>query len=184
MFDLSLSDGKEAKKVIKQAADDVDQVKRLSSNFIVLTMEPYMSYTSLQKTNCGRTSTNGSPHRIHQLTITLRVIPITRRRQPGSFEAAFSGNGNQQLRCFGFMENVSTLPLLTLYRLMRSLNVAGSGKSILWLVDVYLYPSYVTKFLSVLRSSKILKPCARPETHRWRIFILTFGTPTSRACTI
>ena len=146
MFDLSRSDGKEAKKVNKQAADDVDQVKRLSSNFIALTMESYMPYTSLQKTNCGRTSTNGSPHRIHQLIITLRVIPITRRRQPGSLEAAFSGNGNQQLRCFGFMENVSTLPLLTLYRLMRSLNVAGSGKSILWLVDVYLYPSYVTNF--------------------------------------
>jgi hypothetical protein len=34
MINLSRSDGKEANQVIKQAADDVDQVKRLSSNFI------------------------------------------------------------------------------------------------------------------------------------------------------
>ena len=36
--------------------------------------------------------------------------------------------------------------------------------------------------LSVPRSSKILKPCARPETRQWPIFILTFGTPASKAC--
>ena len=34
MFNLSLSDGKAANEVIKQAANDVDQVKRSSSNFI------------------------------------------------------------------------------------------------------------------------------------------------------
>ena len=117
MFSLSRSDGKEANQVIKQAADDVDQVKRLSSSFIILTME---SHTSLKKTNYGRISTDGFPHRIHQLTITLRVILITRRQQHGSFKAEFSGNGIQQARCFGFTGNVSTLPLLASYRLMRS----------------------------------------------------------------
>ena len=141
MFNLDRTDGKEANQVIKQAADDVDQVKRLLSNFIILTME---SYASLQKTNCGRTSTNGFPHQIHQLIITLRVILTTRRQQLGSFKAAFSGSGNQQVRCFGFTGNVRPFLLLTQYSLTGSRIIAGSGKSILWSVYVYLYPSYAT----------------------------------------
>ena len=101
---------------IKQAADDADQVKRSSFNFI-FTMSPY---TSFQENCRGRTFTNGFPHRIHQLTITLRVIPITRRQQPGSFKEAFSGDGNQQVRSFGFTGKVRYLLLLAGYPLMRS----------------------------------------------------------------
>jgi hypothetical protein len=132
-FNLDRSDGKESNQVIKQTANDVDQVKRSSSlNLIGSNLAPY---TSFQKTSCGRTSTNGSPHQIRRLIITLRAVLITRRWQPGSFKAAFSGNGNQQARFFGFMGNVRTVPLLT--RLPSDdIFIAGSGKSILWLVDV------------------------------------------------
>ena len=132
-FNLDRSDGKETNQVIKQTANDVDQVKRSSSpNFISTNCG---TYTSFQKTNYERTSTNGSPHQIRRLIITLRAVLITRRWQPGSFKAAFSGNGNQQARFFGFTGNARTVPLLT--RLPSDdIFIAGSGKSILWLVDV------------------------------------------------
>jgi hypothetical protein len=65
---------------MKQTTNDVDQVKRLSSpDSSVLTIETIEPYTSLQKTNYGRTSTDGSPHWIHQPTITLRVVLVTRK---------------------------------------------------------------------------------------------------------
>jgi hypothetical protein len=104
MFNFSHADGNAGNQVAKQTANEVDQVKRSSSpNFISLPMD---SYTSLQRTNCGRTSTNGSPHQIRRLIITLPVILITRKQQPGSLRAACSGSGNQQARSFGFTGNV------------------------------------------------------------------------------
>ena len=120
IFNWSHADGNAltANQVTKQIANDVDQVDRSSSsNFMVLAMD---FYTSFQKTDRGRTSTNGSPHRIRRLIITLRVILITRKPQRGSFKATFSANGNQQARYFGSMGNVRSLPLLTGYPLMRS----------------------------------------------------------------
>ena len=77
-------------------------------------------YTSFQKTGCGKTFTNGSLHRIRQLTITLPVILTTRKQQPGSLKAAFFGNGNRHLLFFGFTGNVRPLPLLTRYPLVTS----------------------------------------------------------------
>ena len=118
-------------------------VRHLTSS--VLTMRPYMSF---QKNNCGRTSTNGFPHRIRQLTITLPVIPITRKMRLGSFKAVFSANGNQQARSSGFTGNVRFLPSLTGYPLMRFRILAGSGKSTLWFVFFYCYTSFVTNFSS------------------------------------
>ena len=116
VFNLDRSDGKETNQVIKQTANDVDQVKRSSSlNPIGSNFVPYSSF---QKANCGRTSTNGSAHRIRRPIITLRAVLITRRRQPGSFKAEFSANGNQQARSSGFTENVRTVPLLTRHPLM------------------------------------------------------------------
>ena len=40
MFNLGRSDGKAVNQVIKQAANDVDKVKRSSSNFISIDCEP------------------------------------------------------------------------------------------------------------------------------------------------
>src|SRR6266852_9468440 len=45
---------------------------RPSETFVVSTHQLYLDpYASIQRTNCGRASTNGSPHRIRQLTLTL-----------------------------------------------------------------------------------------------------------------
>ena len=91
---MSCSDAKEARQVMEQTANDVDQVKRSSSLDLIgidYTVDPY---TSFQKTNCGRASTDGSPHRIRQLTITLPVILITKNPQHGSLEEAVTRNGN------------------------------------------------------------------------------------------
>jgi len=71
-------------------------------------MEPYESF---QKTDCGRASTNGSPHRIHQLTITLLVVLITRKLQRGSSKVPFTRDGNPKVRSFGFMGSVRPIPI-------------------------------------------------------------------------
>jgi hypothetical protein len=71
-------------------------------------MEPYASF---QKINCGRASTNGSPHRILQLTITSRVVLITRKWQRGSSKEGFTRNGNPKVRSFGSMASVRPVPI-------------------------------------------------------------------------
>ena len=88
---------------ISKTVDNVDQVKRSSSPNLVSTKE---SYKSFQKTNCGRQSTNGSPHRIRRRTITLRVVLITRKQQPGFLKGASFRSGNPQVHFFGSTENV------------------------------------------------------------------------------
>jgi hypothetical protein len=88
---------------IAKTVDDADQVKRSSSPNLVSTKE---SYKSFQKTNCGRKSTNGSPHRIRRRTITLRVVLIARKQQPGFFKEASFRSGNPQVHFFGSTENV------------------------------------------------------------------------------
>ena len=106
---MRCSDGKEARQVIEQAANDVDQVKRSSSpTSSALTIE---AYTSFQKTNYGRASSDGSPHRIRQLTITLPVVLITKNQQLGSSKERFTTNGSQKDPCFGFMESVRPFPI-------------------------------------------------------------------------
>ena len=88
---------------------DMKQVERSSSpNLIKIGLEPYASF---QKTDCGRASTNGSPHPIRQLTITLRVILITRKLQRGSSKETFTRNGNQEVLSFGFTESVRPVPI-------------------------------------------------------------------------
>ena len=90
-------------KEIAQPVDDVVQVKRSSSPHLVSTKE---SYESFQKTNCGRKSTNGSPHRIRRRTITWRVVLIARKQQLGFFKEASFRSGNPQVHFFGSTENV------------------------------------------------------------------------------
>jgi hypothetical protein len=80
-----------------------------------------------------------APQRIRQLTITSHAILITRKPQTGSSKGAFSGNGNQKVLLSGLTENVRyppSAPTLVI--------VAGSGKSILWFVDLQLHPSWIT----------------------------------------
>src|SRR5258708_39602134 len=98
----------------------------------VLAMEPYPIF---QGTNCGRTLTNGLPHRTCRRTTTLHVVLITRNQQRGSFKAGSIRNGGQQAHFFGSMENVCTLLFPIRFSLIPSCLVAGSGKSVIWLVD-------------------------------------------------
>ena len=93
----------ESVRRIANTADDVDQLKRSSSPHLVSTKEFYESF---QKTNCGRKSTNGSPHRIRRRTITWRVVLIARKQQLGFFKEASFRSGNPQVHFFGSTENV------------------------------------------------------------------------------
>jgi hypothetical protein len=101
-------DGKEARVVIQQAADDVDQVKRSSSPNRV----DIHAQASLQGINYDRISVDGSRHQIRLQIITLRIIPTTREPRHGSSKAVFTRIGNQQRlsRFSGFMENVRPSP--------------------------------------------------------------------------
>ena len=91
--------------------DRVDQVIR--SSFLDLISAAYsaLPIISFQKTNYGRTSTNGSPHWIHPLTIISPVILITRKAQHGSSRETFTGSGNQRVPSFGFTESVRSVPI-------------------------------------------------------------------------
>jgi hypothetical protein len=121
LSNLNCSDGKEARQVMTQTANDVDQVKRSSSPNLNCTGHGNLRPRTLfQKPNYRRTSTNGSPHRIHRLTTTLRAVLITRKWRLGSFKAVFSGNGSQQVRSFGFTGNVCSVPLIMRYSSMTS----------------------------------------------------------------
>jgi hypothetical protein len=100
----------EAWMVIAENLRAIKQVERSSSpNFIDMVME---SYGSFQKTNCGRASTNGSPHRIRRLTITLRVVLITRKLQYGSSKETFTRNGNLKVLSCGFTASVRLVSIL------------------------------------------------------------------------
>jgi hypothetical protein len=63
---------------------------------------------SFQGINYDRIFVDGSRHQIRLLTITLRVMLITREPRHGSTEAVFTRIGNQQIlnHYSGFMENV------------------------------------------------------------------------------
>jgi hypothetical protein len=104
LFNLNRSDGKEARQVMEQTANDVDQVKRsyhLTSS--ALTEELYSSF---QKSNCARASTTGSPRRIRRLIIILPVKLIIGNPQCGSSRETFTRNGNQKDPSFGSTESV------------------------------------------------------------------------------
>ena len=84
------------------------QVERSSYPLIGISYEPYAPF---QITNCGRASTNGSPHRIRQLTTILRVVLMISKWQLGSSKERFTRNGNPKVRSFGFMESVRLVPV-------------------------------------------------------------------------
>jgi hypothetical protein len=125
---------------------------------------------------------DGSLHQTHPRTITLRVVPITREQQPGSFKAIYIMSGNRNLRFSGSTENVRLC--LTFYQTPPDsiLCVAGAGKSILWSVVLLRFPSKmvdVVYHLPVLQSLKTSKLCAMLVKPRWLISISTSGTPAN-----
>ena len=100
---------------MEQTANDVDQVKRSSSLDLIgidYTVDPY---TSFQKTNYGRASTDGSFHRIRPQIITLRVVLITKNQQLGFSKETFTRNGNQKELSSGFTESVRLVPISIRY---------------------------------------------------------------------
>ena len=97
-------DAKEGRAVTKQTAGNVDQVKSSSSPSIINAICAALPF--LQRINCGRTFTNGYPHRIRLRTITSHVTLITKERRPGSSKEASSRGGCPRDRSFGFTVNV------------------------------------------------------------------------------
>src|SRR6266852_5631006 len=102
-------EGKETRVVIQQVADDMDQVKRLSSSFRVDIR--VQAKPSLQGINYGRTFADGSLRRIPLLTTTLPAAPIASKQRTGFFKEVSSPNGNPMAHFCGSTENVRCLVL-------------------------------------------------------------------------
>ena len=99
----------ESRMAIAENLRTTKQVERSSSpNLVDIS---YGALCTFQNANCGRASTNGSPHRIRQLTIILRVVLITRKMQRGSSKEIITRNGNQKVPSCGFTESVRPVPL-------------------------------------------------------------------------
>jgi archaellum component FlaC len=98
---------------VQRTANDVDEIKRWSSLTSVLPSAGQEPNPFFQKTNCGRTFTNGSLRRTPRRTTTSHVVLITRNPQPGFFKAASFRTGNQLDRSYGSTENVRPIFFLT-----------------------------------------------------------------------
>ena len=98
--------GKEARAVVQQTAEHVDQIERSWSHNLVGS-GCGGSYI-LQEPSHGTTFINGSLHRTHPPITTLHVLLIRREPQTGSFKGVSSPDGSQQIpiHYFGFMANV------------------------------------------------------------------------------
>jgi len=92
-----------------------------------------------QVPNCRETFEAGSPPQIHGKITTLPVGHGTKRPGRGLSTARHSQNGKllDQLPSYGLMGNVSYRPALTFSQILMVFPfVAGSGKSVLWYVDI------------------------------------------------
>ena len=87
-----------------------------------------------QESKCDKTSTIGFLPRIPQQIMKLLSIRTMMEQPPGSFMVVFLKNGGQLLRYCGYMANVRTCHTLALSTSQACILVAGSGKSVLWLV--------------------------------------------------
>ena len=144
MFDWSHADGNvlAANQVTKPTAKDVDQVIRSSSpNFIGAGhgLLHIISENRLRK-NIHKWLSPSDPSTNHNIACD------THNKKTATW--FFQGNIFREWKSTGSLLWIhgkrAFLSLLTGYPLTRSRIIAGSGKSILWLVDVYLYPSCVT----------------------------------------
>ena len=79
----------------------------------------------------------GSLRQIHGKITTLRASHTLAEPPHGLFKVALLLNGNRpvQVRCYGFMENVSVSDPYASAGLMLLASVAGAGKSVLWCVN-------------------------------------------------
>ena len=166
--------------MIKQAANDVDQVKRLSSpNFINTEYRPLHIISENQlRESIHKWLSPVDPSTNHNIACD------THHKKAASW--FFQGSIFREWKSAGSLLWVhgKRAPSPASYPILSDdiLNCSWLRQKYS-LVSGKFYLLYVTKFSSVLRSSKILKPCVRPEKHQWPISILTFGTTTSKACT-
>ena len=103
-------------------------------NFLLLPHLLLEAQSWLQEGECDKTSTVGFLPLI-PLQITISPAMLTMREQPpGSFRVVSLKSGDQRLRSCGYMANVclrhSLLPSIS----QTCILIAGSGKSVLWLV--------------------------------------------------
>ncbi len=92
----------------------------------------------LQESKRDKTSTVGFLPLIPQQIMKLLATPTLREQRPGSFKVVFLKNGGQLLRSCGYMANVRSCHSLALSTSQTCILVAGSGKSVLWLVTSLL----------------------------------------------
>ena len=97
-----------------------------------------VSSTCLQGINRERASENGYPLRIHQQITTSRAIFTLEELPSGSSNAVCLANGSRLALYCGSMANVRSSNSSTIGSSSPSTFLAGSGKTILWLVITQL----------------------------------------------
>jgi len=88
----------------------------------------------LQESKCDKTSTAGFLPLIPQPIIILLATLTMREQPPGSFKVVCLDSGDQHPRSCGYMANVCFRHSLRPSTSQTIVLVAGSGKSVLWLV--------------------------------------------------
>jgi hypothetical protein len=119
-----LPDDKEARAMMQQ--------EKRSSFFTPTTF--YEAQSCLQESKCDKTSTAGFLPLIPQRIIISPATLTMMEQPPGSFGAACLKSGDQRLRSCGYMANVCFRHSLQLTTSYTYILIAGSGKSVLWLV--------------------------------------------------
>ena len=89
----------------------------------------------LQERKCDNTSTVGFLPLIPQRIMILPATPTIREQPAGSFRVVCLKSGDQPLRSCGYMANVCFRHSLHPSISQICILVAGSGKSVLWLVS-------------------------------------------------
>ena len=116
---------------MQKISDDLNKMKCLfSCGMVIKEREAKL----LQVINCGRRFRSGCPLRIHRLTTTLHVKPITMGPPRGSSKGKCMVNGRRGALFCGPTEIVRFFLFSLPLSLIVSGFVAGSGKSVLWWV--------------------------------------------------
>ena len=116
---------------MQKISDDLNKMKcSFSCSMVIKERETKL----LQVTNCEKRFRSGFPLRIHRLTTTLHVKPITMGPPRGSSKGKCIMNGRWGALFCGPTEIVRFFLFSSPPSLMVSGFVAGSGKSILWWV--------------------------------------------------
>ena len=129
---LNHSDGREVKVAVQQTANDVDQVKRLSSNFIIVDHQAlHIPSVNQLRDSIHNWLSPPDPSTNHNIACG------TRHKKMASW--FFQGSIYQEWKSTGSLLWVhgkrSHRTLSNLTRSNTILYVAGSGKSVLWFVD-------------------------------------------------